>query len=280
MILYRTEVKTRTRKVRIRPVGDLQIGAEGFRKDLWRKCQKDIILDRDSYVIGMGDYSDAFRQTVSFKLRHSLLEDSSAYQQFDDFVRDSMDKIIKEFEPFKHRIIGLHEGHHFHTFKDGTTSTQYMCGKLGTKYLGFVGLVKLVINQTGRRYPIDIFSTHGCGGAVHVHSDVSKLERNIMPFWDADLFLRGHSTKVFVIDGHPLNKLTTLHDNEQTLRVIRKNRLLVNTGGFMEGYVEGAESYVERNNMPPCALGWAVVTINLTRDAEQPVKISAQAITE
>src|SRR3990167_10467693 len=107
---------------------------------------------------------------------------------------------------------------------------------------------------------ISIFATHGCGGSSYSFSDLQNLERKIMPFWDCDIFLRGHSTKVYVVHGHPLNYIPKRNPNGKDILTIHKrNRLLVNTGGFMEGYTQGNSSYVEYANIPPCALGWTVI---------------------
>src|SRR3990167_6449012 len=118
----------------------------------------------------------------------------------------------------------------------GINTTQYLCQLLKVKYLGFSAMTELAFRGSWQGNTT-IFSTHGCGGAKHVHSDVSKLERDIMPFWDADIFIRGHSTKVFVVHGHPLTKLSLGKDG--ALHLQDKKRLLVNTGGFMDGYSEG-----------------------------------------
>lgn len=263
MITHQVEVKC-GRSINLRPFGDLQMGEAGFRKDLWNRWKKDAIDDKDSMLIGMGDYSDAFRQTVDHKIRHATLEDSSATMQLDDMMRSEMNGIAKELMPFRHRIIGLHEGHHFHTLMNGETTTQHLCALLKVKYLSFVAGIQIILKRgkNGGSRAVDIFSTHGCGGSSYMAADLQNLERKIMPFWDMDVFLRGHSTKVFCVNAHPLSTFT--HGGNGEFRIDKKSRLLVNTGGFMDAYQEGKPSnYVERSNLPRSALGWAVVNFHL-----------------
>jgi len=279
MILHRYIVNVPSRRINIRPVGDLQIGESGFREDLWKKWKRETIEDKTSLIIGMGDYTDRFRPTIDKKLRQVLVTDPSAHIEFDELIMKEIQGIAEEFKPFKGRIIGLHSGHHEHTFYSGVNSVQYLCQLLGVKYLGFVAMVQLILRRGKGSHSIDIFSTHGCGGASLINSDLAKLERTIMPYWDADVFLRGHSTKAYVVDGHPLNCLSSNRGNGE-LSIQRKKRVLVNTGGFMEGYVQGQTSYVEQANMPPCALGWCTVGIHMPDSKEEKLRINAYATTE
>lgn len=262
MTLHHHKARISHRKVNIRAFGDLQMGDPGFRKDLWQRWKREALEDSTSLIIGMGDYSNSFRPTIDKKIQHALVEDPEAYNEFDLLVMKEMQGIAEELKPFKHRIIGLHSGHHNHKMMNGGNTDQYLCQLLGVKYLGFVALTRLSIQRSkGSTYVINIFSTHGCGGSSLVNSDLANLERKIIPYWDCDLFLRGHSTKVFVFDAHPLNYLS-FSNSTGLLSIKKHSRLGVNTGGFMEGYTDGNESYVEQKNMPPCALGWAVVEVH------------------
>lgn len=284
MILYKKFVKTKHRTINIRPFGDLQKGDPGFNEKLWLQWKRDALEDKDSLILGLGDYSNSFRTTMDKKLRKVLVEDSEAYNEFDYMIMKEMQELAKELKPFQDRLIGLHEGHHKHTFANGTTSTQYLCQLLKTKYLGFVSFMRLVLMRTNKNggkvscHNIDIFSTHGCGGSSFSFSDLAQLERRIMPFWDADIFIRGHSTKVYCVPAHPLNRLAYSRKNA-ILSIKKSSRLLVNTGGFMEGYPQDASSYVEEKNIPPCALGYTVITIHMDKGLSEPIKILGQSIT-
>ena len=263
MELYQYNVNSKSRHLRIRPFGDLQFGDKGFRKDLWERWKRDTLEDKEAVLIGMGDYSNSFRPTIDKRINQVMVDDREAAAELDAMITRDMAGIAEMLKPFKNRIVGLLEGHHYHRMLSGITSTQILCQILGVKYLGFVAVVRLGFRSHKTGGPgrtVDIFATHGCGGAAFTFSDMQNLERKIMPFWDCDIFLRGHSTKVYCAPGHPLNRLTEHHGSKK-LRIVNKNRLLVNTGGFMEGYVKGECSYVEMANIPPCALGWTEIDV-------------------
>lgn len=264
MEIHRYDSFSGSRHLRIRPFGDLQFGAKGFRKDLWERWKRDALVDKESFLIGMGDYSDSFRPTIDKRITAIMADDRSAGGQLDDMVVREMSHIADMLKPFRNRIIGLLEGHHHHRLLSGVTSTQVLCQILKVKYLGFESVIRIGFCSSKKSKGsklhaniVDIFATHGCGGSVYSASDLQNLERKIMPFWDCDIFLRGHSTKVYCVPGHPLNYLSS----HEPYRIMQKNRLLVNTGGFMEGHIEGESTYVEHFNMPPCALGWAVIDV-------------------
>lgn len=280
MELLRYKVKHSSRQVNIRPFGDLQMGEPGFRRDLWNRWKKEALADKTSLLYGMGDYTDRFRTTVDKKIVATLSDDSSAWGEFDELMMKEMQDLAEELEPFKDRIVGLHCGHHHHKLMNASCTCQYLSQLLKVKHLGFVAMTQLVLSHgVSTSRTIDVFSTHGCGGSSKMSPDISMMENKIVPFWDADLYLRGHSTKSWVNESLPLNYLAWDYVNKM-LVIKKKKRLMVNTGGFMEGYTEGRQSYVERTNLPPCSLGWSVVNIHISSNGDEPLRITAQTETE
>lgn len=258
------------RKINLRPFGDLQFGTAGFQGRLFDRWMNETIEDPDAYAIGMGDYSDSFRPTIQKRLKSAFIDDDSAHEQLDDMLLRQTQNIADKLKPIRSKIIGLSEGHHFFKLNHGDmTTTQYLCQLLKVKYLGFVSGIQLIM-----RHPlinskaINIAVTHGCGGSKYSYSDAAKLERDIMPFFDADIFLRGHSTKVYTMPGSPIWRYSMNRLGNNNLKLFKENRLLVNTGGFMEGYVEGKSSYVEEKGLPSCALGYAVIEIIVAQREE------------
>ena len=281
MELLRYRVKSTHRNFSLRPFGDLQMGEAGFRKDLWERWKRDAAADKNALFIGMGDYSDRFRGTVAKKLRGALVDDYSAWGEMDEWAMKEMQSLADELKPIKERIIGLHCGHHHWQMKHGGCTCQYLCQLLRVKHLGFVAMIQLVHDRIGDVNTINIYSTHGCGGAASVSADLANLERKIMPNWEADLYLRAHSTRAYFIESQPLSYLAYRRGKNEEIPVLKKKkRLLVNTGGFMEGYVEGEQGYVEKSNMPQINLGWCVVNFNARPDGEESLHISVQVETE
>ena len=164
--------------------------------------------------------------------------------------------------------MGLLEGHHFHTYASGMTSTMELCQMLGVPYLGRMAYIRLVFQagaKQGRpdpahRWAMKIHAQHGDGGAAMIGPDIANLERKTVPYRDADLFLRGHSTKKWAapFEYQDMN-------NYGAPKIIRREKWMVNTGGFMSGYIEGRETYVSNMNMPPARLGYVTVHVRLER---------------
>lgn len=255
------------RTYRIRPFGDIQFGSKGFDNFLWERYVKEVVEDEDGFTIGMGDYTDLFRPTIRGRLRGIVCDDDDASENFDDLHRKHMEIVAKKLVPVVKAgrgCLGLVDGHHFYTYSDTRmTSTQYLCNMLqadtGKKvpYLGemsaFIAM-KFLHSKTGNTNLV-IHTQHGEGGAQYIGTDMAKLERRTAPSFQADLYLRGHSTKLYA-GGHDI-----LMPSPKGSGVIHRSVLLVNTGGFMRAYDGLRASYVEKKMMPPARLGWATVHI-------------------
>ena len=277
MELHRKIVDVNSRQINIRPFGDLQMGEKTFRPDLWKRWKQEALKDRTSLFIGMGDYSDSFRPTIQKRLASVFLDDPSALSQHEKPFIEQMAAFAEELKPFKNRIIGLHSGHHQMYLQSGINTTQYLCQLLGVKYLGFEAMTQLVLRRTGgASCSIDIYSTHGCGGSGNTHSDLAKFQK-ILSGWNADIYMRGHSSRVYCVDGDPAYYLTNTNG---ALSLRKKKRLIVNTGSFMEGRKEGVETYVELAGMAPLTLGWCVVNLHMSDNQEEPLRINGRAETE
>lgn len=270
MEYLRYKVGVNSRRLRIRPLGDLQMGAPGFRKDLWERWKRDALEDKNSLILGMGDYSDRFRTTVDKKLVGVLASDTSAWAEMDELLMKEMQGIAEELKPFRHRILGLHCGHHHHKLLGGGCTDMYLAQLLRVKHLGFEARIQLVYKRLkGEDTPaeghvIDIWSTHGKGGASSVAQDLRELEAKISPHRNFDIFFRGHSTRAYAIPGPPkINLSRPTGKPNDTLREIKRGCYLVNTGGFMEGRVEGITTYPEQGNMTEIVLGWCIVEIHI-----------------
>jgi hypothetical protein len=242
--------------------GDLQKGARGFREDLWERFKSDAKSSKTPPIfIGMGDYHDEFRPTIMDRLRRDL-DGDDAYGQLDQIMDKHVDQIIEMLKPLLKRgiCLGLLEGHHKYLYSTGITSTQKICEYFRVPYLDEMAMVRLVFGNKQSDWSMVIHAQHGSGGSSKIGTDVGSLENKTVPHWDADLFLRGHSTKQWT--GPFAKKYLS---DRQPLKLITKKCWMVNTGGFMEGYLPGEKTYVSRTNLPPAALGYPIVHIDLAR---------------
>jgi hypothetical protein len=249
--------------------GDMQYGAEGFDEGMWADFERDFKSTPNAYAIGLGDYSDFSRWTTRHKMSDALSGDRSVWSQLDKMVHTAVDGLSDKLSFMKGRLIGLHSGHHEWEFESGMTTTKILCHKLGAPWLDWTSYTVLKVrtpNPKSGSSAIKIWSTHGSGGSSFSSGDLGNLEKKIAPYWVADLYLRGHSSKLEMIPME-LNDVTVRHG----LRLVKRTRWLVNCGGFMSGYPMDSSSYVERNALPPACLGYAKCEIkyaNYTNDLD------------
>ena len=248
--------------------GDLQHGTEGFDKEAWGVFKKEFLATPNSWAIGQGDYSDLIRPTMRARLLGVLAHDDSAREQQDNMAMDEYWKIADFMSFLKGRVVGLHAGHHDWTFADGTNGTQKLCNYLKTAYLGWMARIRFsfnLLNNSGVKTK-KIFSLlghgismHGTGSALYPSTDSRWLENKIWPFWEADWYVRGHSTK---LNAYPVTRNYPKQKGSPGNH--EKIRWLINSGGFHRGYTDGwKSSYVERLGLPPSALGWSVLEVKI-----------------
>jgi len=247
----------------------MQFGASGFDEKLWERFKKEFISTPHAYAIGLGDYTDIFRPKLQVKIESAFAGDMSAREQMDGLVEREIRQLASKMDFLQGKILGMTSGHHQYEFLNGTNSTQKLCERLRAPYLGFAAyiLLKLLYKKDNSALNVKIWLTHGSGGSVFSSTDLRNLEAKIAPYWNADIYLRGHSAK---LEMAPI----TLYDitPQAEHKIVQRTKWIINCGGFMEGYVEGKETYVEQKNMPPAARGWAVMALTIRQKGRMEKK--------
>lgn len=271
----------RSKPVNIFVFGDVQEHSTGFSEEYFEAFKQDFLTSPNAYAIGLGDYGDFTRPSIVKRI-NSVIDPT-----FDGDYRDELDRIIdldverlyKKFEFLKNRTLGLTSGHHEWVYKSGENSTQRLARMLNADYLGWNGYILLKIAFKAARslvrYAIKIFCTHGSGGSIFTSTDLGNLERKIAPYWYADIYLRGHSSK---------GSLSPLEWNDvigiDSAKLVKKTRWIINCPGMMNGYVEKHTSYVELKNLPPASLGYVKIEIKQTaKDTERKIKDRVSGVT-
>lgn len=250
----------------VMPVGDIQwVGDE--KEVALKMLQKHLQwgVDRGAYFIGMGDYIDTFSPSNRGRLSQALLYDT-AMKGVDKMALDLTDELfLAALSPSKGRWLGLLEGHHYHQFRDGGTSDQYLAQKLDAKFLGSSAYVRLMFASGTRRGSVLIWAHHGVGSGVSIAAPLNKLAP-VMRGFEADIYIIGHFTSK---DGKPIDRVEPVFRKKGNPPIlVHRTKLLVASGGFMKGYVPGARqgsvprgNYVERGMMLPAALGGPLIRI-------------------
>ena len=134
---------------------------------------------------------------------------------------------------------------------------------LDTKYLGVSSLVRLGIKVAGSSgfMAIDIFAHHGKGAARLPGGSINNVER-MREVMEANIYIQGHDHKK---SATPVMKLEATGTGGN-LKVRYKKQLLVRSGSFLRGYVDGETSYVADALMTPCDLGVIRIILTAKRD--------------
>lgn len=268
MELLAKEVYSKEKTHKLAPFGDLQIWQPGYRQDIFDSFVKYVVSNSGSIsTIGMGDYWDYLRPSRRKTFSQILASDPSTFAQHDKLVMASLEKIAQILEPLKPSLLGLLQGHHRVNLSSGMSSDQMLAQILGVPFLGVSCLGTLMIR--GLKYkdkltgPVTFYATHGEGSSKFISTDLGHLERGMMPLADADIYMRGHSTTLAAIHGPQFVRMGMARGHYPYL--YKTSRILVNTGGFMESYVQGKTTYPEEKVLKPSPLGWAVVKIRSSR---------------
>jgi hypothetical protein len=198
--------------------------------------------DRKRLLYAEGDRKDAFTQ-----------EDERNMSWIDKLVLPKLDGMGK-------RCLGMLDGDHFLIFSNGQTSTEYICQKIGAKYLGErMAYVVITFTGSGRQMiKYRILARHGTGGGSSCGADVSTLERQSSG-WEADLHLGGHTHKQNV------HNKTWLSPSNSCAELKQRVEWFIRGGSFLRGFTNKTELYAEKNEYGPLCNGWAEVELTVGR---------------
>lgn len=265
----------------ILPFGDVHWGAPLHSEDYWKRfCERgaELVARHPSQVffVGMGDYQDMLSTSERENIERASIHDSTR-ETIEEWWQKRVEAYAKEIGFMRGRCIGLIEGNHYAQFEDGTTSTMRLCKIIGAKYLGCSCFVRLMFQLCNRHkkthgshgstLPVDLWAHHGKGAAMLSGGSLNTVEKMSMAA-DADIYLMGHDHRV---GTWPSTRLR-LRGNHFGMRVEHRDILLVRTGSFLRGYVEGKRSYVADKALNPTQMGWTEIRIKITRSHGQQMK--------
>tara|TARA_R110000787_G_scaffold123224_1_gene234172 strand:- start:268 stop:1146 length:879 start_codon:yes stop_codon:yes gene_type:complete len=248
------------------PVGDIQLGADGVDVEA---LKEDIKRGMDLHnageqvrFIGLGDYVDADSPSGRQKTKAAGFYDSHM-AALDEVAEIRIGELLRYFRKTTGLWLGIHHGHHYHDFGDGTITDTRLAGHLGAKYLKTTAITRIRFQRTGRSgsggstITTDVYSQHGSGGGQTQAAPINRLER-LSGGIDADLYLTNHSARRGVV---PRDKLFMSNSGKLRAKTIQ----MMMTGGYMKAYSEGAgrieAGYVEKAGMTPTSIGGGIAKL-------------------
>ena len=216
-------------------------------------------LEQNAIFVGMGDFSDFLSPSNKLRLRQAGLYDT-AEEVIDNAAITIEKELMEVLRPTIGRWMGFIEGHHTYTSLDGTTTGQRFARFLQAPYLGDSAILRITFREAAPSHEsvsLKMFVHHGHGGATTYGGILNRLERFAARFPDVQLIMTGHHHQVIV---QPMDSLDVTSKGEPYL--FHKTRMLVCTGSFMKGWMQGHKIggrpqglYPEQKMMPPTALG-------------------------
>lgn len=251
------------------PIGDIQLGADGVDTDTLKEdIKRGVDLHNDGQqvrFIGLGDYVDADSPSGRQKTKAGGFYDSHM-AALDEVAEIRISELLRFFRKTEGLWLGIHHGHHYHDFGDGTITDTRLAGHLGAKYLKTTAITRVRFRRagttgSGSTVSSDIYSQHGAGGGQTQAAPINRLER-LSGGIDADLYLTNHSARRGVVPRDKLFMNNTGRLNSKTIQMMM-------TGGYMKAYSEGAgrleAGYVEKAGMTPTSIGGGIVKMIPTR---------------
>lgn len=250
---YVIKLKTRSTKewIYVIPLGDLHLGNAGCDIDKFKRQVNYIKSKSNCYWIGMGDYLDCINYTDK-RFDPSIMPEPFR-SNLDNLLPFQVAYFIKLIKPIINKCIGLHRGnheekirlrYHYDVMQEINRAFDFELKMLKDTAITRLKLCYENSNTVGM---YEIFSTHGCAGGRKNGSKLNRLE-DMIGYVDADIYLMGHSH----VKTTSSRSVLYLDKNK---RIKHKKRVMAVTGCFLNGYKEGASSYVEKWGFPPCSTG-------------------------
>lgn len=264
MIHHISKIKATESHATIFFFGDLQMGQEGFSKEIWQEFKNKFQRTKNAWALGVGDYGDFLRPSMRGPLINALTKDDSARQMVDSQILHSHDKIIDAMQFLDRRLLGLHEGHHNWTFMSGLNTDQRLASALHAPYLGWSASTRIVMDmgRTARHtQTYTMITTHGNANGRKVPAALSWMENNLTTGFIADQYVMGHGCKSG--NDAPFQRNTVRRKGPAGM--IQSIPRCMVIGGFSKGYTDGwHSSYVEKNGFTPQPLGWGEVYLYIS----------------
>lgn len=271
IIDYEITYKSKRDKINLIGLGDIHLGHAGCDKQKLAQVIDYIKNNQNCYWIGMGDYAECINITDK-RFDAGSVDPEFRVSDLSDLVSKEYREIKKLLNPIKDKCIAILCGNHEETIrlKHSRDIALDLARELKVRpkqrlYLGYSGFIRLKLKRVGvkgKHHSLIylIYVHHGWGSARTSGAKVNRLD-NFTRGFDADLVMIAHEHKKVI--APPITMLSVPLRGERKL--VERKRLAVMTGGFLRGYQQGTQSYVERKGYNPSDLGIVKVILKCER---------------
>ena len=264
-------VQSKWETMRICFLGDFQYAGKKAHGTALGKLKDTIAeeTERGAYFVGMGDYIDFLSPSNRQRLRSAALYDTA-----EDVIDEKSMELTQEIfdlalRPTVGRWLGLVEGHHFASLKDGSTTDMRLCEMLKAPFLGTCGVLRINFERSNNKLGVTLWVHHGHGNGQTGYYPLARLASFSASQEGVDAFAIGHTTKL----GHLLTNRMGYHWQRRAGKAYHRTIHLIGTGGYSRAYVEGARQgrvprggYAEQQMLGPAVIGSPTLIIRPVRD--------------
>ena len=246
-------------------IGDIHRDTPQCDKERWDDCLKKIKESfnefKQVYIFGMGDYHDFVSFSEQAKIRASNLHDTTI-ARLDLDVQERNRKFANECSFMRDHFLGLIEGNHSWTFKEGKTSTEDLAERLGTVCLGWLSYFRLSIklNKLNKYAKIDFCLCHGKAGGKTAGVTFNQVDEMRKVFPVADVYCFGHDHQRGVLP----QSILVATDGNFTIK--QKRQFLCRSGSFKRAYMENTSGYEIGRLLKPSDLGALQLIVYIRRE--------------
>ncbi len=250
----------------IYPLGDIHMGSISCKEEAIEKKIAEICQEKNSYVIGMGDYAECITKNDK-RFDVAGLAD---WVKKDNIIESQRERVVKLFKPLveKKKLLGMLTGNHeesIHAFHQDDF-TRNVCKDLGATYGGYACFFTITFERTPslEKHQYVIHAWHGSGGSQTEGARLMRLVRLVNDI-QAHIYLMGH---LHAITQHTPDRLVCSARG----RVSNVRLVATITGSWVTTYTQPKgdqhinPSYGERAGFKPSRIGCPVVHIWPDRD--------------
>jgi hypothetical protein len=256
-------------KIKLWFFGDIHRFTRSCDEERWKWFLKKAkeTQDANTYFCGMGDYLN-FASSKEQQIIHSGGLHGDTIEDFDDLVQKRNRVLAAEMAFMKPNVLGLVEGNHSWTFKDGKTSTDDLAERLLTDSLGWLCHYTLKVNfkytkESEKHLNIYILACHGKAGGKTAGASVNQLDDVARIFPLSDIIVQGHDHQRF---ARPVSILIPVFDKSGEVRLKQKRQFLCRAGSFKKAYNPDSSGYEVGRLLRPADLGALLLTVGFHRD--------------
>jgi len=262
-VLEKTVKAKQGEMVTIIPIGDIHVGNVCFDREYFEDMVEWISKQKNTYVIGMGDYVDAVtHMDVTRYDIDNLDPEFNTPEKQHRYMSTWLGKLAKNGQ-----LLFLLEGNHEYEIRHryNHEHCKRWSVEFNVPFPGVQGMMRFRIQEpyntkVNKTHVYDIFAHHGHGGVGRTGNAVNKIQ-NFAQNYAADIYCMGHTHDKFAnIEARV--KIKDRPNKDGRAELTQKKIAFINTGTFMDTFKMGTPStFAERKGFQVKMKG--VVTIQL-----------------